>query len=533
MRAVYRIAAACVLAQAACAKTAEEPPPLTAITSGTVQVSGLSAPVRVVRDRWGIPHIYAQSATDLFIAQGFVQAEDRLFQMDLWRRASIGRLAEVLGPNFAERDTMTRRMQYRGDMTAEWESYSPDARAIAAAFLRGVNAWVARAHDNPPEEFALAGWTPAFWSETDLVSRTDAFLESSGALDDVRRLKLSDVVGDAIRLVGTPPFFVSLARAVPAPGGERPMPAPAAADIAAASPGAASTTPEGAVVFEDALRRLATPGRRYVIHLHAPGWNVIGFADPWLPGVVVGHNERMAWATVPIDVATQDLAVETKTAADLSVLSDMIRIKGRPAPVAFERQSTPHGVVVATDSEHGRVFTLRWSGFEPGSAADLAALSIDRAETVDEFRAALSRWKLPPRRFVYRDDRLSGEHDAPMSAGSAARQPSGAPPSQRAAFPHVLAITDAARRRFNVGPVRRPRDGASPVGAVFDTRNWDRSRAINAPGQAGSPPSDHYRDLAAGWTRGERVLLTFSDAAVQANAAETLTLVPSAGATAR
>src|ERR1043166_4327843 len=110
MRAVYSLLLLCVVV-AACARTAPPPPPpLTPITSGTLTVGGVSAPVRVVRDRWGIPHIYAESANDLFLAQGFVQAEDRLFQMDLWRRASLGRLAEVLGPNFVERDGMTRRL---------------------------------------------------------------------------------------------------------------------------------------------------------------------------------------------------------------------------------------------------------------------------------------------------------------------------------------------------------------------------------------------------------------------------------------
>ena len=136
----------CVLAAAACrAAPPAAPPPLVAQVSGTIEIDGLGAPVRVVRDRWGVPHLYAQSAPDLFVAQGFVKAQDRLFQMDLWRRSAQGRLAEVLGPNFIERDAMTRRVQYRGDLDAEWASYGPDARAIATAFVRGVNAWVALA----------------------------------------------------------------------------------------------------------------------------------------------------------------------------------------------------------------------------------------------------------------------------------------------------------------------------------------------------------------------------------------------------
>src|SRR3954465_5846564 len=123
--------------------------PLVAQVAGTLAVPGLAAPVRIVRDTWGVPHIYAGSDGDLFFAQGFVQAQDRLFQMDLWRRSVQGRLSEVLGPNFIERDAMTRRIQYRGDLAAEWASYGPDAQAIAEAFVRGVNAWVALAGQRP------------------------------------------------------------------------------------------------------------------------------------------------------------------------------------------------------------------------------------------------------------------------------------------------------------------------------------------------------------------------------------------------
>jgi penicillin G amidase len=206
----------------------------------------LSAPVRVVRDRWGVPHIYAGNQRDLFFAQGFVQAQDRLFQMDLWRRAAQGRLSEVLGANFIERDAMTRRMQYHGDLAADWASYGPETHAIADAFVRGINAWVDLVASRPPEEFALAGWRPEPWKADDLLNRTDAFLASANASDEVLRARLvaavgagqadaltraafaspinvpreldintiSYVIGDALREVGTPPFFSGLSAPV-------------------------------------------------------------------------------------------------------------------------------------------------------------------------------------------------------------------------------------------------------------------------------------------------------------------------------
>src|ERR1700720_4518420 len=137
---VSLIAVACAVS---CGRPAAPPPPGTQPlpqVSGTLAVDGLLAPVRVVRDRWGVPHIVAGNRDDLFFAQGFVQAQDRLFQMDLWRRSVQGRLSEVLGPNFVERDAATRRVQYHGDLAAEWAGYGPEVRPIAEAFVRGVNA---------------------------------------------------------------------------------------------------------------------------------------------------------------------------------------------------------------------------------------------------------------------------------------------------------------------------------------------------------------------------------------------------------
>jgi len=109
---------------------------------GTVRLTGLDSVVEVRRDRWGVPHIYARTAHDVFFAQGYVAAQDRLFQMEIWRRSGEGRLAEVLGPAYVARDRLTRLFKYRGDMNAEWASYAPDARALVTAFVSGVNAYI-------------------------------------------------------------------------------------------------------------------------------------------------------------------------------------------------------------------------------------------------------------------------------------------------------------------------------------------------------------------------------------------------------
>src|SRR3954470_11719634 len=179
-----------------CGRQEQPPaPPHAPPTSGTLQGHGQHAPAPVTRDPWGIPHIVAANTDDLFFAQGFVQAQDRLFQMDLWKRSVQGRLSEVLGANFIQRDSMTRRIQFRGDLEREWASYGPDTRRIADAFTRGINAWVRIARREPPEEFALAGWQPEFWRPEDLLNRTDAFLASTGALTELLRARLVPAVG--------------------------------------------------------------------------------------------------------------------------------------------------------------------------------------------------------------------------------------------------------------------------------------------------------------------------------------------------
>ena len=407
-------------------------PPLVAQLSGTLPVSGLSSPVRVVRDHAGIPHIYATSRDDLFFAQGFVQAQDRLFQMDLWRRSGQGRLAEVLGPNFVPRDLMTRRMQYRGNLDAEWASYGPDARSIATAFVRGINAWVALARERPPELFRLAGWLPETWSANDLLNRADDFRTSHDAEDEVFRARLvaalgparadvllartprtvvapgldltavSPIVIDGLRRVGAPPFFLGLAAPVTGATGEhaRKM---------------APDEMQRSVEFE-------SPSPRYLVHLVAPGWDVIGFTSPWRPGVVSGHNDRVVWEPRPFEKDGQDLYADTQDIyveklnpsnphqvedegrwVDTKVTVETIRVKGRAKPSTFEHEFTRSGPIVAVDPGRNLAFVVRWSGLEPGAAPELGALALDVARSAREFRSALTRWKAPARRIEYQE----------------------------------------------------------------------------------------------------------------------------------
>jgi acyl-homoserine lactone acylase PvdQ len=316
----------------------------------------------------------------------------------------------------------------------------------------------------------------------------------------------------------------------------------------------ASVARGGGLSVSEASARFEHPATRYIVHLDAPGWNVIGATRPWLPGIAIGHNARVAWGPATTIADTQDIYVEPASAVQRTIVKDAIAVKGRKSPFEFEVELTPHGVVIASDREHGRVFTVRWSGTEAGGAAELGALAINRAASWTDFRRALAAWRMPARRVVFADsDGNIGYQDAALVPVRRSREWDGwtaaddlpsvynprvkinAGEIKQAAthgadqmlFAHVLAITAAARGRYNVGPMT-PGPDDSTLRAVFDPREWDRSSIVVAPGQSESPDSPHFRDLANRWARGESVPLAFSDTAVQANAESTLTLVPRA-----
>jgi penicillin amidase len=198
------------------------------------------------------------------------------------------------------------------------------------------------------------------------------------------------LVGEMIRRVGTPPFFLGLAAPV-INGTVRLQP-----DL-------------------DRARKLDHPSLRYFVHLNAPGWNVIGATAPWRPGVAEGHNDRIGWTTAPLDADSQDIYVEKLNPAnphqvedggrwvDIDVREGFIAVRGRKTPVDFTTETTRHGIIVASDLERHLAFAIRWSGSEPGAAAELAGPALDRATSYAEFRGALTGWKMPARRIAYAD----------------------------------------------------------------------------------------------------------------------------------
>src|SRR5947207_822662 len=148
-------------------------------TDATLRVDGLREPVEILRDRWGINHIYAKSESDLFFAQGYSAARDRLFQFEMWRRQATGTVAEILGRKELKRDIGTRLHMFRGDLKAELNWYHPRGEAIVTAFVDGINAAVAEALRRPddlPLDFKVLGIRPGKWTPAVIISRHNGLL---------------------------------------------------------------------------------------------------------------------------------------------------------------------------------------------------------------------------------------------------------------------------------------------------------------------------------------------------------------------
>ena len=403
-----------------------------ATVAGHLSVPGLSRPVRVVRDRWGVAHIYAQNQHDLFFAQGFVAAQDRLFQMEMWKRAGQGRLSEVLGPSALKRDIDARLLMYRGNMRAEYASYSPQAREILAAFTDGINGYVhsltAPGGKGLPIEFKIAGFVPDRWQPQDCLNRMAAFSMTGNAVSELEhaRALVELGAGKAAKIMALdPPVALD-----PAPGldlrGLKPdllanfigsdqrivFPAHPIEGSNNWTVAGARTSTGKPLLANDPHRVVGLPSLRYMVHLVAPGWNVIGAGEPALPGVALGHNENISWGFTIFGLDQQDLYVEELNPAHpveyrtetgwrkMESRRETFVIKGAQSK-DIDLMFTRHGPVVW--QEGNRALALRWVGSEPGTAGYIASLSIDQAQNWGQFEAAVARWKVPSENLVYAD----------------------------------------------------------------------------------------------------------------------------------
>ncbi|MGE0132601.1 MAG: penicillin acylase family protein [Blastocatellales bacterium] len=398
-------------------------------TEGVIKLAGLRKPVKVLRDEWGIAHIYAETQDDLFFAQGFVAAQDRLWQMDLWRRIGEGKLAEVLGPRAVERDRFARLIRYRGNMKAEYESYAPDAKQIIEAFVRGVNAQIELSKDRLPIEFQLTEAKPEPWTPEVCLTRMAGYVMTRNASSEILRAQLVRDFGKefvdewietdpkrkieipaGLDLAGIDSSILASARAAGGPVTFNPNDGSNNWVI----DGSVSATGKP-ILANDPHRTIALPSLRYLVHLVGPGWNVIGAGEPALPGVAAGHNERVGFGFTIVGIDQQDLYVEEVNPANpneyryrgkwerMRVERERIKVKGEAKPREVELKFTVHGPVIHEDKERRRAYALRWVGSEPGTAGYLASLTLNRVQNWKEFLKAMERWKVPSENLIYAD----------------------------------------------------------------------------------------------------------------------------------
>ena len=433
----------------------------------TFAVPGLEQPADVLIDRWGVPHLYAGTTYDAFVAQGFVAARDRLWQMDLWRKRGLGQMAKDFGPAWVDNDLAARAVLFRGDMYREWLAYGSDAKRVAEAFTAGVNAYVAQTQMRPdllPAEFTLLGYQPAVWSAEDVVrirhhgltlnftsevDRATALCAGAdaGARADWLRRELDPPITpklpDGLDTCALPSAALKRAYllATDAPRFDKSNTTLAGATATAAlAPGAAvqaDTTPDAdtlasygsnnwviapkltstgrPILANDPHRAHGAPSLRYMSHLSAPGMDVIGAGEPFLPGISIGHNGTIAFGLTRFYMDQEDLYVyETNPLNNdeyrykgrwepMTLVTESIPVKGEAAPRQLVNRFTRHGPVLLAEAPKLRAYALRAAWLDNGMAPYFGSMEYMRAQNWDQFRAALNRWGAPGENQVYAD----------------------------------------------------------------------------------------------------------------------------------
>jgi penicillin amidase len=424
-----------------------------------LQVPGLADRVEIVRDRWGVNHIYAQNEADLFFAQGYAAARDRLFQFEMWRRQATGTVAAILGKRELTRDIGARLHMFRGDLDRELSHYHPRGKAIVEAFVRGVNAYIAETERTPsllPIEFSMLGITPGRWTPAVVISRHQAL--TSNLTQEVTALRAMKVAGPAavrelMYFQGPEPVFTPDAaldlKAFPDDvlsvysafrGSIDFQPGDVTAEFRADSAGrpaaplgdadpaidprdigsnnwvvsGSRTQSTYPIMANDPHRAIGAPSLRYWVHLVAPGWNVIGAGEPVLPGVSIGHNEHGAWGLTIFGGDNEDLYVYETNPAN----TDEYRYQGRwepmrtiretiavesEAPHQVELKFTRHGPVIREDPTNHRAYAVRAAWMEAGGAPYLSSLRMNQARTWEEFREACTYNRMPSENMVWAD----------------------------------------------------------------------------------------------------------------------------------
>jgi penicillin amidase len=403
-------------------------------------LAGLGAPVEVWRDSLAVPHVWARSEADLFRAMGYVHAQDRLWQMELFRRVADGRMAEILGPDLVDTDRFLRTVGLGRAAAEDERLLEPAARALLQAYADGVNAWM---RENPgplPPEFVVLRFQPEPWKVRNTLSIAKIMAwDLAGWELDLELQRAVDAVGPELGRDLIPAYPASgitiMEDVVVAPAAAPVAPRVSGMSIPSVPPLAAalvdgvsaarasnawviggSRTRSGKpILANDMHLALRAPALWYLAALHGGGFNVAGMTLPGVPVVIAGHSDRVAWGFTNAMVDDVDFFFEETDPADSTryrtergsepfiVRHDTIRVKGEP-PVVHRVRATRHGPVLSDVDKRsaGGVLAMKWTALEPSREVS-AFFGMNRARNAAEFVSAMRDFRTPHQNVVFAD----------------------------------------------------------------------------------------------------------------------------------
>jgi penicillin amidase len=382
---------------------------------------GLHERAEVLRDTYGVPHIFAGDDHDAFFAQGYVTAQDRLWQMDIYRRAAQGTLAEVLGEPALEADRFMRTLGLGRAARLDLSVISPEARGVIDAYMEGVNKFLQQHGESLPVEFTILGYRPEPWTALDTlaIAKLQLYDAAGNYTQELLRASIAARLGPEALATLLPDVSANavsddarawaLVSPEMSPGTGGGGPSALANVLGGAGQGLGSncwalsgarTTSGKPLLAGDPHLPVRNPSIWYEIALDAGDLHLIGFSIPGVPSVVIGHNDRIAWSFTYAYADMQDLFVERQDPTDLrryefegrmenaTFTREVIDVKGRADPVVIDVAITRHGpILTPVLTEQKAQLALRWSALD-GTRTIEAVLGIGRARSFAEFRAA-------------------------------------------------------------------------------------------------------------------------------------------------
>jgi len=400
--------------------------------SGTISAQSLQSPVEVIRDKWGVTHLYAQNSHDLFFVQGFVQAQDRMWQLEFSRRLGSGRLSEFLGPDTIGLDRFTRVVGLRRVAERDWERMNGEDRAALEAFAEGINAYLNENRSKLSIEFRMLGVAPEPWTPVDslVIVKLMSWILSENASIQISRARIIAKSQDAVAKQLLPPYnergpmiipqdtnnYRQLLESIKSVAKTLGTAGPTKGSNSWVVAGSRSTTGRP-LLSNDTHLDLFLPSVWYASSLHGGGYDTVGYSLAGTPGISIGHNQRIAWGLTDLVADVQDFYLEKlDDDADphnyevrgewqpLHFEEEQIKVKGMP-PVVLRIANTRHGPLVNNwirRFKDSRPLALAWSAAESDSLIE-SILLLNRASNWNEFRHALSLWNGPNINFVYAD----------------------------------------------------------------------------------------------------------------------------------